>query len=167
MLDLFGNTITVTDKTKEEDYQAYITSPQWNRLRDAKIKSVGGVCERCRISKWSVRLEVHHLHYKTFKHESLKDLQVLCHECHTYADMERQTLADLEKKAHQLKSSLYIGFVEWMKRGNDHIGEISSDKAFQAKEKFLNMFKDYCIYGQPVSFKSLFLNCIYKLLFLF
>lgn len=140
MLDLFGEaTKQPQEKTFEQKYQDYISSPKWKRLRDAKIESVGGVCERCGISKWSVTLEVHHLHYKTFKQEGFSDLEVLCHDCHVFADTERQTLADLEKKANQEKSSLYIGFIRWMEKGNEYIGQINSSKAYDAKTKFLTM----------------------------
>lgn len=140
MFNLFGEAVDQPkEKTFKEKYQDYIASPQWKRLRDAKIKSVGGVCERCGISKWSERLEVHHLHYRTFKKESLSDLQALCHKCHTYADMERQTLSDLEKKARQQSSSLYIGFTQWMKNGRDYDKEITSNKIWQAKISFLTM----------------------------
>lgn len=140
MLDLFG---VVIDQPKEKDfkeqYQDYISSPKWRRLRDAKIESVGGVCERCGISKFSARLEVHHLHYRTFQKEKPADLQALCPECHAFADMERQTIESLEKKARQQSSSLYIGFINWMKKGNDYEKEINSYNAFQAKQKFLTM----------------------------
>lgn len=140
MLDLFGQvTEQPKEKTIKEQYQDYISSPRWKRLREEKIKSVGGKCELCGISKFSVRLEVHHLHYKTFKQERLSDLQVVCPKCHEYADIERQTLADLEKKAHQQQSSLYIGFIEWMKKGNDYEKDISMHKLYSAREKFLYM----------------------------
>lgn len=140
MFDLFGTpTERKEEKSFKEKYLDYIASAQWKRIRDAKIAEVGGVCERCGISRFSERLEVHHLHYKTFKKERLEDLQVLCHKCHEFADIERQTLADLDKKAHQQSSSLYIGFVKWMEKGNEYINEISSVKACAAKEKFLNM----------------------------
>lgn len=141
MFDLFGSPIEQDEKEKtfKEKYLDYIASAQWKRIRDAKIAEVGGVCERCGISKFTERLEVHHLHYKTFKKERLSDLQVLCHKCHEFADIERQTIADLDKKAHQQTSSLYIGFIRWLEKGRDYQNGISSYKACEAKEKFLTM----------------------------
>lgn len=140
MFNLFGEQLEQPkEKTQKEKYLDYIASQQWKRLRKAKIDSVGGVCERCGISKFSARLEVHHLHYKTFMKERLKDLQVLCHECHTFADAERQTIEELEKKARQQTSSLYIGFIEWIKKGNDYNKGMSSTKMIQSKETFLTM----------------------------
>jgi hypothetical protein len=137
MLDLFGNYIEIKEKTQQEKYQEYISSAKWKRLRLAKIDSVGGRCERCGVSKFVEPLEVHHLHYRTFKKERLEDLQALCNKCHEFADAERQTIADLEKKAHQQSSSLYIGFIQWVKKGNDE--ELGSSKMFQNKQKFLTM----------------------------
>jgi hypothetical protein len=145
MIDLFGTpTEQKAEKTFKEKYLDYIASSQWKRLRDAKIEATGGVCERCGISKFSARLEVHHLHYRTFKKERLEDLQVLCPNCHEFADVERQTTTDLEKKARQQTSSLYIGFVKWMENGSKYNGgkEITSTDACQAKEKFLWMLYD-------------------------
>ena len=139
MFDFFTQPAKKEDKTFKEKYLEYISSAKWKRLRDAKIESVGSVCDRCGISKFSARLEVHHLHYRTFKQERLEDLQVLCHKCHEFADVERQTITDLEKKARQQSSSLYIGFVKWLENGYEGGKEISSVKACQAKEKFLYM----------------------------
>lgn len=140
MFDLFGTpTKQPKEKDQKEKYQEYISSAKWKRLRDAKIESVGGVCERCGISKFSVTLEVHHLHYKTFMKERLEDLQVLCHDCHGHADAERQTIAELEKKARQQSSSLYIGFIEWIKKGNDYEKGMTSTKMYQSKQRFLSI----------------------------
>ena len=141
MFDLFGEYLEQPkEKTPKEKYQNYIASAKWKRLRVRKIESVGGVCERCGISKFSVKLEVHHLHYRTLEKESLDDLQVLCHACHEYADAERQTIEELEKKARQQSSSLYIGFIEWVKRGNSD--NLTSHEMMMAKEKFLTMLFD-------------------------
>lgn len=140
MFNLFGERVEQPkEKTHKEKYEDYIGGSQWKRIRDAKIEAVGGVCERCGISKFSVKLEVHHLHYKTLFHERLEDLQVLCHECHTHADAERQTIEELEKKAHRHTSSLYIGFVQWLKKGNDYGKGMTSTKMVESKKTFLKM----------------------------
>jgi hypothetical protein len=140
MLNLFGEYIPPEkQKTREQEYAEYISSAKWRRLRDEKIKSTGGLCERCGISKYSVALEVHHLNYKTFKRERFEDLQVLCKKCHELADMERQTLDDLEKKAHQQKSSLYIGFISWLRRGNKPPDQLTSSEAWESKKRFLTL----------------------------
>jgi hypothetical protein len=114
--DLFGNIVEEPKpKTARSDYTEYINSSTWKRLRDAKIKQVGGVCEHCGLSKWSVTLEVHHKTYERFKHEKLEDLEVLCHKCHEKADAKRKE----EKEEHREHSPLTIGFEKWMDRGNN------------------------------------------------
>ena len=92
MKNLFGESIQETHKpapTFEEEYQAYINSPAWRAKRKSKLAAVGFRCEKCKITKYSAKLEVHHLHYDTFKHERMEDLQVLCPKCHKQADTER------------------------------------------------------------------------------
>ena len=68
------------------EYRAYINSPQWQEVRQRKLKQVGARCQKCgryrsQLSRgeW---LEVHHLTYKRLFHEWLRDLQVLCNTCH-------------------------------------------------------------------------------------
>lgn len=115
-LDLFGNLTVIKEKTFEEEYKEYIASAQWYRKRDAKIKSVGDKCEKCGASKWSAKLNVHHLHYRTFKKERMEDLQVLCFPvCHASADNERY-LKTVENKKHK---AIYKGFENWMDNGNN------------------------------------------------
>lgn len=89
--DLFGNDLPVEEKKNAKQvYQDYIASSRWKRLRDYKIDEVGGICERCGISKFSVKLDVHHKTYENFGKEKLSDLMVLCRDCHQIADKERK-----------------------------------------------------------------------------
>lgn len=116
MEDLFGNVIEEQrEKSFEERYKDYINSAAWKRLRDAKIEEVGGVCERCGLSKWSVTLSAHHKNYDNFMHERMDDLEVLCPDCHGKADDERKESA-LEKR---INSSVVKGFEKWMDKGNN------------------------------------------------
>lgn len=64
-----------------QDYIEYLQSPAWDSLRRRKLKDANYRCENC---KFSVSLQVHHLHYATLFHESLSDLQALCNGCHRY-----------------------------------------------------------------------------------
>lgn len=114
-MDLFGVFHQEKKKTPEEEYQEYINSAAWKRIRKLKIDQVGGKCERCHISKWSVRLEVHHKNYKNFKHERLEDLEVLCPKCHGNADTERKKRVE-DKREY---SPLIMGFEKWMDNGNN------------------------------------------------
>lgn len=143
--DLYGNATVIPEKTFEEEYKTYIASAAWHRLRDEKIASVDGKCERCGISKWSARLEVHHKHYDTFKKESFSDLEVLCQECHELADNER--INARENSAPE--RSLMRGFENWMDRGN-HQGwrRLDNNHLHKDWKAFLSMIsarsgKDY------------------------
>lgn len=64
-----------------KDYEEYLLSPEWDSLRRRKLKDANYRCEKC---KFSVPLQVHHLHYHTLYRESLSDLQALCNGCHRF-----------------------------------------------------------------------------------
>jgi len=121
--DLFGE--FTPPKTLEEEYQDYINSAEWKRLRTMKLEQVGYICEMCKRSKWSVRLEVHHLNYKNFRREKLEDLQVLCVECHPKGDKKR-----VEQREG---SSLVRGFENWMDHGKKGNWRKLSDKLLQVE----------------------------------
>lgn len=113
---LFGTFEKIPEKTFEEEYKEYIASAQWARIREAKIANVGGKCEKCGASKWSARLDVHHKHYRTFKHERMEDLEVLCYPvCHASADNQRHYETEQNKK----HKAIYKGFETWMDNGNN------------------------------------------------
>ena len=60
-------------------YRDYLKSPQWaKKVRKAR-KHYGYKCTVCAAKE---RLEVHHRHYRTLFHESMADLDLLCHGCH-------------------------------------------------------------------------------------
>lgn len=93
--DLFGN--PVPEKSFEDEYREYLSSSRWRRKRDAALKLAGHQCQRCGLSRWAVRLEVHHKTYDNFKHESFADLEVLCADCHKQADLERRSRVHQEQ----------------------------------------------------------------------
>lgn len=97
------------DDKRRREYEEYINSAAWRRLRDYAIKQAGGKCARCGVSRWSVRLEVHHLTYERFKRERLEDVIVLCPKCHEAADEERR--AEMQRKnALALEAARFEGF---------------------------------------------------------
>lgn len=111
--DLFGNILG--QKSIEDEYKEYINSKEWRKLRALKLEQAGERCERCGLSKWSTKLEVHHIDYKHFKRERLEDLQVLCPECHASADEER-----VEKREEKRKDrAIIVGFENWMDNGDN------------------------------------------------
>jgi hypothetical protein len=54
-------------------------SKEWRQKRGWALEHHGAKCNRCGSTQF---LEVHHLHYKNFRHEQMEDLEVLCENCH-------------------------------------------------------------------------------------
>lgn len=68
-------------KVTKENYVNYITnSVMWRRKRIKVLKERGRRCEICKSP--TNKPEVHHLHYDNLGDEAMRDLQVLCGECH-------------------------------------------------------------------------------------
>lgn len=61
------------------EYNQYINSPLWFVKRAQILKQRGNRCEECGTTQ---ELQVHHLHYRTFRDERPQDLKVLCEPCH-------------------------------------------------------------------------------------
>ena len=116
MKDLFGRYHPVEDPPSDQErYQEYLRSAARRRTREAAIERAGGRCEKCRKTKWSVRLEVHHLTYKRLGKEKPEDLQVLCKDCHSGADIDRK----VENVLKWEQGPMARGFENWMDRGNN------------------------------------------------
>lgn len=90
MLNLFGEQVEYKEKTFEDEYDEYIHSLKWRQKAAAALERAGHKCQRCGYTKFSKRLEVHHKTYDHFKHERPEDLEVVCKECHQFADEERR-----------------------------------------------------------------------------
>lgn len=74
------------------DYHVYINSKAWRKKRDAAFRYWGRICELCGATE-SV-LHVHHLTYARLGREKMKDLQILCADCHvTHHDMPIDSLS--------------------------------------------------------------------------
>lgn len=71
------------------DYIAYMHSPEWEAVRQKKLKQVGYKCKKA--SKYCAGpLQVHHKTYKRFGHERMSDLDALCKFHHDIADNQRR-----------------------------------------------------------------------------
>lgn len=60
-------------------YHEYLKSKQWQEIRRVKINNAWHQCEWCGSRD---QLEVHHLTYERLGYERMRDLLVLCHNCH-------------------------------------------------------------------------------------
>lgn len=68
-------------KLRKSDYTAYINSNDWRAKKQQYFKSkLPKYCFICEIS--DVRLDLHHLTYKTLGHENLNHLRLVCRPCH-------------------------------------------------------------------------------------
>ena len=99
------------------EYQAYLRSDEWKRLRTRVRRRARGRCERCHVNQ---RTDVHHLTYERVGREELSDLIGVCGDCHNALHGRSQYdprtcaehLTDDEKKVlfgmHQSWSDCYI-----------------------------------------------------------
>lgn len=65
-----------------DGYRAYISSPEWETVRQQRLEIDGRRCTGCGDDGTHSPLEVHHLTYERFGHERLTDLLTLCRLCH-------------------------------------------------------------------------------------
>jgi hypothetical protein len=71
-----------------DEYELYLRSQAWRRLRCRLIVARGGACEGCGRA-YLVVLELHHRTYATLGCERDGDLLVLCRSCHELAERAR------------------------------------------------------------------------------
>jgi 5-methylcytosine-specific restriction endonuclease McrA len=123
-VDLFGN--ITPDKTWEEEYKEYISSRIWKEKCKQALERVGYKCQKCGLSKWARKLEVHHLTYERFKHELPEDLIVVCNKCHKIKDRQREQ--ETEKRNYEkLQDARFVGWArkvygdDWMLNDQEYI----------------------------------------------
>jgi len=138
MIDLFGN-----QKDDGDFYSEYLRSPKWSLKRKQALAQAGEKCERCGQSKWTVRLEVHHLTYERLGHEDLNDLQVLCKECHILADKQREEDDKLKKLYEKKSSSLVKGFQSWVSNKREYKGKSWRMMSVRGLQKEKKLFLKY------------------------
>jgi 5-methylcytosine-specific restriction endonuclease McrA len=69
----------VKRKRHQERHREYLETPEWKAKRDARMNLDEGKCVDCGMPAQCV----HHLHYQTWRRESVEaDLVSLCHDCH-------------------------------------------------------------------------------------
>lgn len=63
----------------QREYQDYLHSPHWLRIRRRRMEMANGICEGCGEKPAT---EVHHLTYDHRGYEMLWELRAVCRECH-------------------------------------------------------------------------------------
>lgn len=65
----------------QEEKRAYLSSLQWDIKRKDRLHIDNYTCQMCKAT--GTKLEVHHIHYRTFKNENVHtDLVSVCRLCH-------------------------------------------------------------------------------------
>lgn len=78
---IYKDFIELSNKEKRKmEYQEYLKSDHWQQIR---LKALSKAGNRCQLCSSTSNLNVHHNTYKNKGNEDLKDLVVLCRECHT------------------------------------------------------------------------------------
>lgn len=67
-------------KSRKQNYDDYLLSPQWQVKRKGALDRAGGKCQMCAATKR--QLHVHHNNYHRLFDELPTDLIVLCCDCH-------------------------------------------------------------------------------------
>lgn len=60
-------------------YPEYLETKHWKQVRKAALKAIGHKCQLCGKKK---RLNVHHNNYQCLWKETLRDVVILCRDCH-------------------------------------------------------------------------------------
>jgi hypothetical protein len=69
----------------ERNLSLHLLSPYWADLKARVRESRGNRCERCkRRRSRRLWLTLHHKHYDTLGHESIRDVELLCDRCHRH-----------------------------------------------------------------------------------
>ena len=85
-------------KRGRPNYFAYIESPAWQSKRQEAFRKYGRKCSVCGSE---ANLHVHHKTYVRLGRERLRDLQILCADCHAmeHPDKARMTSLDAELRS--------------------------------------------------------------------
>lgn len=65
---------------RRRQYEDYINSRAWQENRRQAFRHYGRKCQQC--GRSDLVLNVHHLTYQRFGHEKMRDLKILCDDCH-------------------------------------------------------------------------------------
>lgn len=98
----------------ENNYQEYLKTKYWKKVRKAIHKTIGRKCELCGSDMF---IDVHHFNYDNVGKETLNDLACLCRSCHG--------------TIHSYGSTLFTG------------NFISNRKEFEKQIKISNTIKKY------------------------
>lgn len=67
---------------KKAEYEKYLESDDWKRLRRDKIAQSNGICEKCKHLLGSAVPHCHHNSYDNLGHEDPDDIDAIHAHCH-------------------------------------------------------------------------------------
>lgn len=95
-----GENIQIDEEPFEVKYKRVLSSSRWKKLKLEAMKEFGEVCWSCGISKYSRKLELHHINYKNLGKETLDDVSLLCDKCHRKEDAKREMRTNARQSAN-------------------------------------------------------------------
>jgi len=66
------------------EYDKYIKSKDWQRLRKEKIEQSNGICENCKNPLGKKTPHLHHETYEHFSREEPEDIKIIHKNCHIF-----------------------------------------------------------------------------------
>jgi len=98
----------------------YLRSAHWGNLKREKFKHSGRVCQiQGKGCQLIMKLDVHHLEYRSIYDVTLDDLQVVCRSCHKKLHDHHQDQPKKKKKVkseadakREFKTKMFLKFVE-------------------------------------------------------
>ena len=84
-----------------ENYADYLKSPHWKAKRKEALEYHGRKCHDCGATQG---LEVHHLTYKGLGREKMRDLQVLCGDCHAIRHEDKPGVVTTDYLSEQFRA---------------------------------------------------------------
>ncbi len=109
------------NRLPNNDYQKYLKSDHWKKVRVERLKIDGDKCLVC-MSKFC--LNVHHVNYKNIGAEQMEDLRTLCEPCH--------------KKAHLTSKGKKIS----LNKSQELIARVVELQSFKSKSKIIKLPPD-------------------------
>jgi len=74
-------TITIPTQITSEWYRnVYLQSDHWQKIKKEALREAKGLCQLCNKDQF---VNVHHRTYENLGHEDIKDVIVLCLDCHS------------------------------------------------------------------------------------
>lgn len=117
------------------EYEAYLQSEQFDKLRQKVLARDGNKCIVCGEAD---TLQIHHLTYRNIYHEDTGDLVTLCRRCHAIyhaVDRRRQAVDRYYSLQDQKERAQYI---------SDNKKQERESKAIEEEIKAEYLPKDYC-----------------------